>query len=103
MVALYDRLLLVWPSPVVAVNRAVAVGMADGPQAGLSALDAIARDPALDGYHYVPAARADLLRRVGRADEAAAEYARALETATNEAERAFLRGRLDEAVRAGRR
>jgi RNA polymerase sigma-70 factor (ECF subfamily) len=97
MVALYDRLLLVWPSPVVAVNRAVAVGMADGPQAGLSALDAIAGEPALTGYHYVPAARADLLVRLGRAPEAAAEYARALETATNDAERAFLRGRLDEA------
>lgn len=96
LVALYDRLLRTWPSPVVALNRAVAVGMAAGPEAGLAALDEIADDPALLGYHYLPAARADLLRRLHRDAEAAAAYRRALATASNRAERAFLQRRLAE-------
>jgi RNA polymerase sigma-70 factor (ECF subfamily) len=84
----------VLPSPVVALNRAVAVAMADGPDAGLAAIDALAA--ALDDYHLLHAARADLLRRTGRTAEAAAAYARALELATNAAERRFLAARLAE-------
>ncbi len=91
LLALYDALLVAWPSPVVALNRAVAVAMA----AGLAELDALEkRDDRLAGYHYLPAARADLLRRLRRDDEAAAAYRRALDLAQNEAERAFLARRL---------
>lgn len=93
--ALYDVLARLSPSPVVQLNRAVAVAMRDGPQAGLAALDAL-RDEALRGYHPLPAARADLLRKLGRATEAAAEYRVALELASNERERAFLRRKLIE-------
>ncbi len=91
---LYGELERVLPSPVVALNRAVAVAMADGPDAGLTAIDALAA--ALDEYHLLHAARADLLRRTGRTAEAAAAYARALELATNAAERRFLAARLAE-------
>jgi RNA polymerase sigma-70 factor, ECF subfamily len=90
----YDRLLAVAGGPVVALNRAVAVAMARGPEAGLALVDALAGE--LEGYHLFHAARADLLRRLGRADEAAAAYARALELAANPVERAFLARRLDE-------
>jgi RNA polymerase sigma-70 factor (ECF subfamily) len=93
VVALYDLLALVAPSPVVGLNRGVAVAMRDGPQAGLAALDALNAD-ALQGYHLLPAARADLLRKLGRTAEAAAAYRAALELVRNERERAFLRGRL---------
>ena len=93
---LYDRLLDVWPSPVVAVNRAVAVAFAAGPEHGLAALDAVAADRGLRGWHYLPAARADLLRRLGRDDEAAAEYRAALALVSDGAERAYLRRRLAE-------
>lgn len=93
VVALYDVLLRVSPSPVVELNRAVAVAMRDGPEAGLAALDALNAD-ALRGYHPLPAARADLLRRLGRTAEAAAAYQAALELVDNERERAFLRRRL---------
>ncbi|WP_406165008.1 RNA polymerase sigma factor [Streptomyces sp. NBC_00996] len=93
VVALYDVLLRVSPSPVVELNRAVAVAMRDGPEAGLAALDALNAD-ALRGYHPLPAARADLLRRLGRTAEAAAAYRAALELVDNERERAFLRRRL---------
>jgi RNA polymerase sigma-70 factor (ECF subfamily) len=86
-------LLRVSPSPVVELNRAVAVAMRDGPEAGLAALDALNAD-ALRGYHPLPAARADLLRRLGRAAEAATSYRAALELVDNERERAFLRRRL---------
>jgi RNA polymerase sigma-70 factor (ECF subfamily) len=88
-------LLRVWPSPVVALNRAVAVAMVRGPQAGLDELTALATDPRLAGYRYLPAARADLLRRLGRDNEAAAAYREALALAENEAERAFLAARLE--------
>ena len=81
------------PSPVVELNRAVAVAMRDGPQAGLTALDALDAS-ALRGYHLLPAARADLLRRLGRTTEAATAYRGALELAGNERERAFLHRRL---------
>jgi RNA polymerase sigma-70 factor (ECF subfamily) len=93
---LYDLLERVQPSPIVALNRAVAVAMVDGPQAALALIDALAAAGALDGYHLLHAARADFLRRMGSAAEAARSYARALELATNESERRFLERRLRE-------
>jgi RNA polymerase sigma-70 factor, ECF subfamily len=89
---LYDQLMTVAPSPVVALNRAVAVAEVEGPAAGLLAVDALD----LDDYHVFHAVRADLLRRLGREDEATRAYASAIERATNPAERAFLQRRLDE-------
>ena len=73
---LYDELLALVPSPVVELNRALAVAMAEGPQAGLDILDMLATNPALAGYHLLPSARADLLARLGRRDEARAEFER---------------------------
>jgi RNA polymerase sigma-70 factor (ECF subfamily) len=96
--AVYDLLLAVWPSPVVALNRAVVVSMLDGPAAALPLMDALAGDPRLATYHYLPAARADLLRRLGRHDEAAAAYRAAVALCENAVERRFLQGRLDAAV-----
>jgi RNA polymerase sigma-70 factor, ECF subfamily len=93
--ALYGRLAETTPSPVIELNRAVAISMADGPGAGLRLVDALAGE--LDGYHLFHAARADMLRRLGRADEANDAYRAALDRATNPAERAFLAGRLAEA------
>ncbi|MFB9446425.1 RNA polymerase sigma factor [Dactylosporangium vinaceum] len=87
---LYDALLALWPNPVVRLNRAVAVGFRDGPAAGLAALDALLSEPALAGYGYLAAARADFLRRLGRRAEAALAYEEALALTANEAERAFL-------------
>jgi RNA polymerase sigma-70 factor (ECF subfamily) len=95
IVALYDVLARLQPSPVVQLNRAVAVARRDGPQAGLAALDALDGD-ALRGYHPLPAARADLLRKLGRTAEAAAAYRAALDLAGNERDRAFLRRKLTE-------
>jgi RNA polymerase sigma-70 factor (ECF subfamily) len=95
IVALYDVLAHVCRSPVVELNRAVAVAMRDGPGAGLAALDALEAD-ALSGYHLLSAARADLLRKLGRTGEAALAYRTALKLAKNERERAFLRRRLAE-------
>ncbi len=95
IVALYDVLAHLSPSPVVQLNRAVAVAMRDGPQAGLAELDTLHHD-ALRGYHLLPAARADLLRKLGRTTEAATAYRAALELASNERERAFLRKKLTE-------
>jgi len=97
IVALYGVLLQRWPSPVVALNRAVAIGLADGPAAGLAELEPLGSEPALATYAYLPAARADFLRRLGRYDEAAAAYAEAVLLTDNDVERAFLRGRYDEA------
>jgi len=94
IIRLYDLLGRAWPSPVVALNRAVAVAMADGPAAGLAELDDLERDGRLAGYRYLPAARADLLRRLGRADEAVEAYRAALELTSNHAERQFLARRL---------
>jgi RNA polymerase sigma-70 factor (ECF subfamily) len=96
ILALYDRLGRVWPTPVVAVNRAVALSFVSGPAAALAELDALGADPALRGYHYLPAARADLLRRSGRLEEAAAAYADALALVPDGQERAFLERRLAE-------
>ncbi|MGZ4751447.1 MAG: RNA polymerase sigma factor, partial [Oryzihumus sp.] len=95
VVGLYDLLLQAWPSPVVALNRAAAVAMRDGPAAGLVALDALDAG-AVAGYRYLPATRADLLRRLGRAGEAATAYRQALDLTDNAAERAFLQRRLAE-------
>lgn len=95
IVSLYDVLLALTPSPVVALNRAVAVAMRDGPQAGLTLLDRLAGEQQLRDYHPYPAARAELLRRLGRFPEAAAAYRRAIELAGTEPERAHLRHRLD--------
>ena len=101
IVRLYDELLRRWPSPVVALNRAVAVSMVDGPAAALAEVDALAADPRLAGYHYLPAIRADLLRRLDRPEDAAAAYRAALDLADNDAERAHLSSRLGEVTAAG--
>jgi RNA polymerase sigma-70 factor (ECF subfamily) len=92
--ALYGALTAMTPSPVVELNRAVAVAMADGPERGLPLIDALAPD--LQGYHLFHAARADLLRRLARSDEAAEAYRRALALVSNPTERAYLERRLAE-------
>jgi RNA polymerase sigma-70 factor (ECF subfamily) len=92
--ALYGGLAAVAPSPVVELNRAVAVAMAEGPEHGLALIDRLAADGSLDDYHLLHSARADLLRRLGRRAEAAAAYTRALELASNPVERRFLERRL---------
>lgn len=97
--ALYADLAAVVPSPVVKLNRAVAVAMADGPAAGLALLDSLDAAGELGGYHLLPAARADLLRRLGHRAEAAEAYRAALTAVTTTAERRFLQRRLAE-VRA---
>jgi RNA polymerase sigma factor (sigma-70 family) len=94
IVALYDLLRDRWPSPVVALNRAVAVGLAEGPAAGLAELERLAAEPQLARYGYLAAARADFLRRLGRADEAQLAYEEALLLTENEVERRFLTERL---------
>ncbi len=96
IVALYDVLLALTPSPVVAVNRAVAVAMRDGPGAGLALLDALAGEPRLRAYPPYAVARGDLLTRLGREGEAAVAYREALEAAGTEPERAALRRKLGE-------
>jgi len=93
---LYERLAAVAPSPVVQLNRAVAVAMSGRLQAGLAMMDVLAASGALEGYHLLHSARADLLRRMGRFEPAAAAYRRALQLATNPVERSFLERRLDE-------
>ena len=79
-----------WPSPVVALNRAVPLAMVDGPQAALAEVERLRAGGRLAGYQYLHAIRADLLARLGRAGEAAGAYRQALALTTNEAERAFL-------------
>jgi RNA polymerase sigma-70 factor (ECF subfamily) len=96
ILALYDQLVSVDRSPVVALNRAVAVAEVRGPEAGLVALDGVAQD--LEGYYLLHAVRADLLRRAGHARNAADEYGRALELTDNAAERAFLARARDSAA-----
>ena len=90
IVGLYDLLLAIWPSPVVALNRAVAIGFADGPEAGLTALDALATEPVLAAYSYLASSRADFLRRLGRVAEARLAYQEALMLSENAVERDFL-------------
>jgi RNA polymerase sigma-70 factor (ECF subfamily) len=94
IVQLYDVLARLQPSPIVSLNRAVAVAMVEGPQKGLMLIDELGRD--LDNYHLLHAARADLLRRRGSLEEAAASYRRALALVSNESERRFLARRLRE-------
>ncbi|TDC65303.1 RNA polymerase sigma factor [Actinomadura sp. GC306] len=96
--ALYGILASVAPSPVVELNRAVAVGMAHGPAEGLAIADALADEPSLRGYHLLPSVRGDLLARLGRKDEARAQFAQAAELTRNAAERKIL---LDRAAKAG--
>jgi predicted RNA polymerase sigma factor len=88
--SLYDALAAVAPSPVVELNRAVAVAMAFGPAEGLKIIDALTSEPSLKGYHLLPAARADLLEKLGRSDEARAEFERAAELTRNVREREVL-------------
>ncbi len=94
VVALYDVLLTISPSPVVELNRAVAIAMHRGPAAGLSLVEQLANAPELRGYHLLPATRADLLSRLGRSREAAEAYREALGLVTNEPERAYIVDRL---------
>jgi RNA polymerase sigma factor (sigma-70 family) len=96
VVGLYDLMLRRWPSPVVQLNRAVAVGMAAGPQAGLDVLEPLLADPTLATYGYLPAARAAFLRELGRTDEARTAYEEALLLTENAVEQRFLAERLSD-------
>ncbi|MFZ0214831.1 MAG: RNA polymerase subunit sigma-24, partial [Candidatus Dormiibacterota bacterium] len=97
---LYRRLAKIMPSPVVELNRAVAIAMVDGPAAGLAIVEALADTSALDGYYLLEATRADLLRRLGRRADAAGSYRHALGLASSDAERRFLTRRLAEVTNA---
>ena len=96
IVSLYDALYVAMPSPVVALNRAVAVSMASGPAAGLVIVDGLVADGQLDDYHLLHSTRAELLRRLGRDREASVEFARAIELATNDVDKRYLARRLAE-------
>jgi predicted RNA polymerase sigma factor len=100
IVALYDALARLAPSPIVALNRAVAVSMASGPAAGLAIVEALSDEPALRHYHLLPAVRGDLLERLSRHDEASAAFAEAAALTTNARERDLLLAR--SRTRAGR-
>jgi predicted RNA polymerase sigma factor len=93
IVALYDAVAQLAPSPVVELNRAVALGMAFGPAAGLELVDALVPEPSLQSYHLLPAVRGDLLRKLGRVEEARAEFGRAASLTENARERALLQRR----------
>ena len=97
---LYDVLLTAWPSPVVALNRAVALAMVDGWAAGLAEVERLEADPRLRSYRYLSATKADMLRRLDRPTEAAVAYREALALADNAAEKHFLARRLDEVTAA---
>ena len=99
--ALYDALAQLSPSPVVELNRAVALSMAFGPAAGLAIVDALASDPVLEGYHHLPTVRGDLLARLGRSDDARVEFQRAAALTRNTRERDLLLARAAECTRAG--
>jgi RNA polymerase sigma-70 factor (ECF subfamily) len=101
IVRLYDELARVQPSPVVSLNRAVAVAMAEGPERGLELMKELAETSDLENYHLLHAARADMHRRLGNYAEAAEEYGRALALATNESERRYLEKRLKEVKSGG--
>jgi predicted RNA polymerase sigma factor len=90
IVALYEVLAQLMPSPVVELNRAVAVGMASGPAAGLELVDALTAEPSLRHYHLLPSVRGDLLKKLGRLDEARAEFERAASLTQNTRERTLL-------------
>jgi RNA polymerase sigma-70 factor (ECF subfamily) len=100
---LYAELAQLSPSPIVDLNRAVAITMAVGPQAGLALVDQLASEPALQSYHLLPSVRGDLLTKVGRFDEAREEFERAASLTRNTRERQFLLGRAEEAQAASRR
>jgi predicted RNA polymerase sigma factor len=91
---LYGRLMALTPSPVIELNRAVAVSMSQGPAAGLALVDALADEPALENYHLLPSVRGDLLERLGRGEEARSEFERAASMTHNERERELLRKRI---------
>jgi RNA polymerase sigma-70 factor, ECF subfamily len=93
IVALYDALVEILPSPVVELNRAVAVGFAFGPAAGLDIVDELTADPAMEGYHLLPSVRGDLLVKLGRFDEARAEFERAASLTRNQREQTLLLAR----------
>ncbi|MCG5216121.1 sigma-70 family RNA polymerase sigma factor [Streptosporangium sp. KLBMP 9127] len=99
--ALYEALARLLPTSIVQLNRAVAVGMAHGPQAGLTLADSLTTEPALQSYHLLPSVRGDLLARLGRHEEARLEFQRAASLTGNIAERAFLNGRADELAVTG--
>ena len=101
IVALYDAVAQLAPSPVVELNRAVAVGMAFGPAAGLDLVDALVPEPSLRAYHLLPAVRGDLLRKLGRPEEARAEFERAASLTENVRERELLRRRAAECAAEG--
>jgi RNA polymerase sigma-70 factor (ECF subfamily) len=96
IVKLYDRLERVEPSPVISLNRAVAVAMAEGPDAALAIINRLLDDGDLENYHLLHAVRADLLRRIGSGNEAAKSYLRAIELVSNDQERSYLQQRLRE-------
>jgi predicted RNA polymerase sigma factor len=102
-VALYDALAELVPSPVVELNRAVAVGMAFGPEAGLELVDSLASEPALSEYHLLPAVRGDLLEKLGRGGEARTEFERAASLTQNSRQRAQLLERAECSRRNGAR
>jgi RNA polymerase sigma-70 factor (ECF subfamily) len=94
IVAIYDHLVRIQPSPVVQLNRAVAIAMRDGPEAGLKHIDAVLADGELAHYYLAHSARAEMYRRLGRTDEARTSYEKALELTQQEPERQFLRERI---------
>ena len=96
LLLLYDALLRAWPSPVVALNRAVVIAMISGPGAALGEIARLEQDGRLAGYRYLPSTKADLLRRLGRNDDARRAYQAALELSENAQERAFIAGRITE-------
>jgi RNA polymerase sigma-70 factor (ECF subfamily) len=100
IVALYDQLVSIMPTPVIALNRAIAVAEVEGPGAALATLDAIAPD--LESYHLLHAARGKMLRRLGRRDEARAAFERAADHAATEADRRFLAQQIEEVWRSSR-
>jgi len=102
IVRFYDALQRIQPSPIISLNRAVAIAMMDGPDQGLAIVNELAARGDLDSYHLFHATRADLLRRNGATQEAARSYQRALELVTNESERRFLKGRLHQVQSAAR-
>jgi RNA polymerase sigma-70 factor (ECF subfamily) len=99
-VRLYELLQQIQPSPIVALNHAVALAMVEGPARGLALVDEAARRGGLDGYHLLYAARADLLRRMGSLDKASSNYRRAIAMAGNGSERRFLERRLRDLKKA---
>jgi len=102
IVALYDGLAQLQPSPVVELNRAVALAMAFGPAAGLEVVDTLTSEPSLEGYHLLPSVRGDLLAKLGRFEEARVEFERAASLTQNAPERELLRERACKAANQGR-